>query len=252
MWLTRVDGHAALANGQAMAAGGLDSSSKAPSGGEILRDAAGAPTGVLIDTAMRLVEQNVPQPSPAQVERQLLAAHDACLAAGLTCVHDAGMSPEEVEVVRGLWLRGRWKLRVYVMLPGRAEAAIRRGPWQTPDDVVIVRAVKGYADGALGSRGATLLEPYADQPGYRGLVITPKAGIQKLAQLCADHGFQLCVHAIGDAANRAVLDAYAGTQFRHGLAAARFRVEHARDSSPKPTSRALPSSACCPRCSRPI
>jgi predicted amidohydrolase YtcJ len=211
-----------------MAIAGLTSASETPSGGEIIKDSAGAPTGVLIDRAMALVGGSVPEPSPAQIERQLLAAHDACLAAGLTCVHDAGMSPSEVAVVRALWRQGRWKLRVYVMLPQTAEEAIKQGPWQTPDDVVIVRAVKGYADGALGSRGAALLEPYADRPGNRGLLTTPKAGLLRTAQLCAAHGFQFCVHAIGDAANRTVLDVYQAVDLRHGLRAARWRIEHAQ------------------------
>ncbi|MEZ5962382.1 MAG: amidohydrolase family protein [Planctomycetota bacterium] len=228
VWLVRVDGHAALANARAMALADLTSATATPAGGEILKDAAGAPTGVLIDTAMGLVGGSLPQPGSAQLERQLLAAHDACLAVGLTCVHDAGMSSEQIDIVRRLWLQRRWKLRVYAMLPAAEVEAIRRGPWQTPDDVLIVRAVKGYADGALGSRGAALLAPYSDQPGYRGLMITPRAGLQKLAQLCADTGFQLCVHAIGDAANRAVLDAYAATTFAHGARAARFRIEHAQ------------------------
>jgi len=228
VWLVRIDGHAALANAKAMAVAGLDSATATPSGGEIVKDDAGAPTGVLVDAAMALVGGSVPDPSPAQLERQLLAAHDACLSVGLTCVHDAGMPPQVVDVVRRLWQERRWKLRVYVMLPAAAEDAIARGPWQTPDDVVVVRAVKGYADGALGSRGAALLEPYADRPGHRGLMLTPSAGLRRLAQLCADHGFQLCVHAIGDAANRAVLDAYAATTFRHGARAARFRIEHAQ------------------------
>lgn len=228
VWLTRVDGHAALANAKAMALAGLTSATETPAGGEIVKDGAGSPTGVLVDTAMALVGGSLPTPGSAQIERQLLAAHDACLAAGLTCVHDAGMASSEVEILRRLWQAGRWKLRVYVMLPAAEEDAIRRGPWQTPDDVIVVRAVKGYADGALGSRGAALLQPYTDRPGHRGLMITPVAGLRRLAQLCADHGFQLCVHAIGDAANRAVLDACAATTFRHGPRAARFRVEHAQ------------------------
>lgn len=91
-----------------------------------------------------------------------------------------------------------------------------------------MRAVKGYADGALGSRGALLLEPYSDRPGWKGLFLTPKAGVLELAQFCADHGMQLCTHAIGDAANRAVLDAYAEVQVDGGLAARRFRIEHAQ------------------------
>jgi len=228
VWLVRIDGHAALANARAMAAAGLTSESENPDGGEILRDASGAPTGVLIDRAMALVGGSVPEPSAAVLERRLLAAHHACLAAGLTCVHDAGIGPHELELVRALWRQGRWKLRLYAMLPASAEDAIRAGPWQTPDDVLIVRAVKGYADGALGSRGAALLAPYADRPGHRGLLVTPHAELARQAQLCADHGFQFCVHAIGDAANRTVLDVFAATRLRDGLRAARFRIEHAQ------------------------
>jgi hypothetical protein len=123
---------------------------------------------------------------------------------------------------------GRWLLRTYVLLDPGEHELIARGPWQTADGRITVRAVKAYSDGALGSRGAWLLEDYSDRPGKRGLVGLPKGAVLALAQRCADAGMQLCVHAIGDAANRAVLDAFAAVQVDGGLAARRFRVEHAQ------------------------
>jgi predicted amidohydrolase YtcJ len=122
----------------------------------------------------------------------------------------------------------KWFLRTYVMLTPRERALIARGPWQTPDGVITVRGVKAYADGALGSRGAALLEPYTDRPGTRGLVSLPKGAILALAQFCADHDMQLVTHAIGDRANRDVLDAYADVEVDGGIAGRRFRVEHAQ------------------------
>ncbi len=228
VYLTRIDGHAALVNAAAMTLAKLDAATGTPTGGEILKDETGAPTGVLIDAAMGLVSRHVPAADAAAKERWYLAAQQACLAAGLTSVHDAGIPPENLEILRRLHATGRWHLRVYAMLPGSASDAIRRGPWQTPDGVLVVRAVKDYADGALGSRGAWLLQPYQDQPGYRGLFSDRMAFLKGTAQLCADHGFQLCVHAIGDRANRAVLDVFEGTRFEGSRARARWRIEHAQ------------------------
>lgn len=226
VWLVRVDGHAGLANAAAMARAGIGKDSAVGEGGEILRDATGAPTGVLVDDAMALVV--VPPLSDEQLRERLLAAHDACLRAGLVGVHDAGVDARTLTAMVGLHGEGRWRLRVHVMLdPGETEL-IARGPWQTGDGVIVVRAVKAYADGALGSRGAVLLEPYADRAGWKGLMLMPKPAIAALAQRCADARMQLCMHAIGDAANRAVLDAYATVRCDGGLAARRFRVEHAQ------------------------
>ncbi len=226
VWLTRVDGHAGLANARALAAAKIGKDSKAPSGGEILVDAQGEPTGVLIDAAMAAV----PEPAlvPEQIRERLLAAHDACLRHGLTCVHDAGVTETVLDQMVALHAEGRWLLRTYVLLAASERALIARGPWQSPDGLIVVRAVKGYADGALGSRGAVLLEPYSDRPNWKGLLLSPKKGVLELAQFCADHGMQLCTHAIGDAANRAVLDAYAEVKVEGGLAARRFRIEHAQ------------------------
>ena len=229
VWVSRIDGHAAFGNAAAMKIAEVNADTESPDGGEILRKD-GENTGVFIDAAMSLVWAHVPAPSESQVEAQLLAAQAAATAAGLTCVHDAGMGESTLAVVRKLHVRGDWNLRVYAMLPAREEDAIRRGPWQTPDGLLVVRAVKGYADGALGSRGAALIEPYADRSSSRGLMITRKPVLERLAKLCAKSGFQLCVHAIGDRANRDVLEAYAAVPFASEAArrAARFRIEHAQ------------------------
>ena len=223
VWLVRVDGHAALANANALAAGKLGRSSEAPTGGEILRDGDGEPTGVLVDRAMALVP--LPAPTVEAVRRRMLAAQQQCFLAGLTCVHDAGVSGDEADRLVAMADEGAWGLRVHVMLSGDQTAAIRRGPRASKSGLVQVRAVKSYADGALGSRGALLLQPYADKKGYRGLPLS--AGLADLAQLCADSGMQLCVHAIGDAANRKVLDVFEAVRFADGAReAARWRIEH--------------------------
>lgn len=223
VWLVRVDGHAALANARAMRAARLDKATPAPSGGEILRDEAGEATGVLVDRAMGLVP--LPEPSLDDVRRRLLAAQQQCAVAGLTCVHDAGVSGAHADLLRAMADEGSWTLRVHVMLSGDQTSAIEKGPQHSKNQLVQVRAVKAYADGALGSRGALLLEPYSDKAGWRGLPLS--AGLLELAQRCADAGMQLCVHAIGDAANRKVLDVFEATRFADGeREKSRWRIEH--------------------------
>ena len=228
VWLVRIDGHAGLANALALQQAGVTKASVTAGGGEILRDGDGEPTGVLVDAAMAAI----PLPAPTQQQRRerLLAAQRECLRHGLTCVHDAGVDAATLQTMVDLHREGQWWLRTYVLLDPNERDLIARGPWQTPDGRITVRAVKAYADGALGSRGAALLEPYADAPGKRGLVGMPKGAIQVLAQFCADHEMQLCMHAIGDAANRAVLDAYAavGKPGDRVASRLRFRIEHAQ------------------------
>ncbi|MCA8976533.1 MAG: amidohydrolase [Planctomycetes bacterium] len=226
VWLVRIDGHAGLLNLRGLYAAGVRGDTEAPPGGKIHLDDSGEPTGVLVDAAMASVP--TPELGPEQIRARLLVAQEQCLRHGLTCVHDAGVSKAVLEEMRLLDLSRQWQLRTYVMLAQNERALIAKGPWRSRDGLIEVRAVKGYADGALGSRGAALLEPYADDPGNRGLVGMPKGAILELAQRCADHGMQLCVHAIGDKANRTVLDAYAEVKVEGGLAARRFRIEHAQ------------------------
>lgn len=230
--LVRIDGHAAWANTRALALAGITAATPDPEGGRLLRDAAGEPTGVLIDTAQRLVARHVPAPTPADIDRQILAADREARRLGLTAVHDAGASSATIEAYRRLSRDGRLATRLYVMIdssPATATAWLARGPLVDPDHKVTVRAIKLYADGALGSRGALLLEDYADEPGTRGLAVTPPDRLAATAKAAVDAGFQVCTHAIGDAANRAVLDLYERLIARRPAARdLRLRIEHAQ------------------------
>jgi len=226
--LGRADGHAVLANARAMAVKGVSRETRAPAGGEVIRTASGEATGVFVDNAEGLVAP--PERSPDEVRRALELAMDECLAKGVTSLTDAGAGPDVLALYRETAAAGKLRTRLYVMaagLPtmralGRPEIGLGRG-------LLTVRSVKLYADGALGSRGAALLEPYSDDPGNTGLLVTPPEGILDAARFALAHGFQVGTHAIGDRANRIVLDAYE-TAFRENPAAKdpRFRIEHAQ------------------------
>ncbi len=233
VWLTRVDGHAGLANAAAMRLAGVGRDSGAPSGGEILRGPNHEPTGVFVDNAESLIARHITGLND-DPEAVILKAQEMCLSAGLTGVHDAGISPREVELYRRLAESGRLKLRVYAMVS--ADAAVE---WFEHHEPIIgprltVRSCKLYMDGAMGSRGAWLLEPYADrqtdekgQP-YMGLAVSRPEFIRQMAEHGLRHGYQVCTHAIGDHGNRAVLDAYALALSRKPAEDHRFRIEHAQ------------------------
>ena len=226
--LERADGHAVLANAKAMALRGISSSTKPPAGGEILRTPGGEATGVFVDNAQGLVEP--PERSLDEVRRALGLAMDECLAKGVTSLTDAGASVEVIGLYKEAAVAGRLRTRLYVMAAGLPTMkALGRPETGLGDGMLTVRAVKLYADGALGSRGAALLAPYADDPGNSGLLVTPPEAILEAARFALAHGFQVGTHAIGDRANRVVLDAYE-TAFRENPAAKdpRFRIEHAQ------------------------
>jgi hypothetical protein len=231
--LRRVDGHAAWVNSLALARAGITAATVDPSGGKIVRDAAGQPTGVLIDNAVDLILNVIPADSEATRERMILAAQDVAVAAGLTGVHEMGIDDTTVSVYRRLAADGRLKLRVYAFLTGEGqiETLPRRTPDRDPDGnaMFVLRAVKLYADGALGSRGAAMLLPYSDDPGNRGLDLMTPEEVGHAAQGAAASGWQLGIHAIGDRANRVVLDAYAPLAGRD----LRFRIEHAQIVAPE-------------------
>jgi predicted amidohydrolase YtcJ len=239
--LTRIDGHATVVNAAALAVAGLDSRSADPAGGRIVRRADGSPSGVLVDAAMPLVTRHIPDPEPAERRARMRLALAHASRTGLTGVHDAGLGRADVEDLRALAQAGELPLRVYGMWDATADAddasaydeALRVGPAAfDPSRRLALRCAKLQMDGALGSRGAALLEPYSDAPDQRGLPqYTLEAFIARARPLHAA-GFQLATHAIGDAANRMVLDAYEQLQRETPRADARHRIEHAQVLSP--------------------
>jgi len=230
--LTRVDGHAVLANARAVALAHITAQTPDPDGGRILRNADGSPTGVFVDNAEELINQVMPPPSRDEQRAQALAAIAEANRWGLTGIHDAGVGQDTVTLYEELARAGRYNLRNYVMVSGddsaSVAAAFRRGPQVALYDRLWMRSIKMYADGALGSRGAALLEDYSDEPGNSGLVINTTAQLERMAEAALRHGFQMNTHAIGDRANRMVLDAYEAALRAVPTADHRFRIEHAQ------------------------
>lgn len=231
VWLTRVDGHAGWANSKALELAGISSDTVSPEGGEIIRDKNGNPTGVLIDNAMALVEQKLPQKDKAYHRRALTTAFKHLVSEGITGVHDAGIDATNLAVYQDLAASKAMPIRVYAMLSALEPTLpelLAAGPIRTKDDRLTVRSVKIYTDGALGSRGAALLEPYHDDPNNRGLLVTQPGAIENLFELIIPHGFQINIHAIGDRANRIALDKFAGAFETVGGRNLRHRIEHAQ------------------------
>ena len=225
--MERVDGHAIWVNRKAMEVAGINAATADPPGGRILRDAKGNPDGVFVDNAMELVERRIPTASSEQIEQSILRATRVLASDGITTVHDAGVQYTDLDAYRSLIRKGELPVRVYAMilypapLPDKPEIG----------DYLTVRSVKMIADGALGSRGAALIEPYADDPGNRGLLILDRATIRAEAEKALAKGFQVNTHAIGDRANRTVLEAYADVL--KGPNDKRFRIEHAQVVTPE-------------------
>ncbi len=233
VYLTRVDGHAGLANAKAMALAGVDRETKDPPGGRVIRDASGRPTGVFVDGAQRLVSQKIPAESNAQLADQILLADAACRRLGLTMVHDAGTSQRTIDAYMRLADEGRLQTRIYAMARG-SMAELRpifaKGPVTNHHAFhVMVRAIKIVADGALGSRGAAMLADYSDEPGNKGLLTTPHDVVYQETRAAAKAGFQTGIHAIGDRANREVLDVFERVEKEvPGARGLRMRDEHAQ------------------------
>ncbi len=232
VYLTRVDGHAALVNAKALEAAQITAATRDPDGGRFIRDAAGNPTGVLIDAAQGLVSRAIPAVPKAELREQTLAAIAEANRWGLTGIHDAGVGPEGIDVYQELAREGRYELRNYVMIRANdstLDAFMRRGVQNALfNGRLWIRAIKISADGALGSRGAALLEPYSDDAGNTGLITAPPERIRSVAVKALRSGFQVNVHAIGDRANRMVLDQYEAALREVPVADHRFRIEHAQ------------------------
>jgi predicted amidohydrolase YtcJ len=243
--LTHASGHASFVNARAMQLAGIDYETPDPPGGEILRDAAGRPTGLLNETAQGLVQAGIdrfrarqdPDARTREARRALELANAEALAKGITTFHDAGASFDDIDRVAAFAAEGKLGVRLYVMVnDSRAAMAAKLAAYRrvgAAGGKLTVRAIKSYVDGALGSRGAWLLEPYSDMPSTSGLSVTPLAELRAIADLALAHDFQLSVHAIGDRGNREVLDLY-----RDALAtvpdgaARRWRIEHAQHLHP--------------------
>ncbi len=229
--LERVDGHALWVNRRAMEIAGVTRATKDPDGGRVIRDAAGNPTGVFVDRARSLIGKSIPPPSNEDVERRLLRAANECARFGLTTVHDAGVPQQVIDAYQALIARNELPIHVYAMIqnqPDLIDAWLARGP--ETGEWLTVRAIKLIADGALGSRGAALIEPYTDDPPNRGLLILDRAFIRSVAERAIRRGFQVNTHAIGDRANHETLLAYADAL--RGPNGRRFRIEHAQVIAP--------------------
>jgi len=239
--LEHASGHASFVNGKAMELAGVTRDTPNPKGGEILKDAAGNPTGLLRETAQGLVSRALQQwraqrtaaEQAADLRKVIGLAAAECLAKGITTFEDAGSPPATVDVFRRMAENRELGLRLWVMLrePGqKLEADLDRyRAIGAGGDFLTVRAIKRYMDGALGSRGAWLLEPYTDSPGSTGLNIEDPADIRRAAEMAIRHGYQLCVHAIGDRANREVLNIYESVFREHPEQKdLRWRIEHAQ------------------------
>lgn len=231
VWLERVDGHAAWVNSKALKIAGINKDTLDPPGGQIIRDAQGNPTGVLIDNAMWLVAEHMPSSDAAMMQASLDAATQHLLSLGITSMHDAGVNKKTYDFYLAQADQHQLQVRIYGMLsaadPKLAEL-LEAGPIQDEHDMLWIRSVKGFADGALGSRGAAMLEAYSDDSHNHGLLLTPKADLPALFELVLSKGFQLNVHAIGDRGNRLVLDNFAQAYEKVGGQSLRNRIEHAQ------------------------
>lgn len=243
VYLVRIDGHAAWVNKKAMDVAGITTETPDTVGGKILRDASGNPTGVFVDNAMSLVSRVLPPPSKKEMEEAISLAVRECLKNGLTGMHDMGVDSKEIEVYKSLINKNELPFRVYASIDGPGETwdeYIGRDsnkPAVGPvvgygDNHLWIRSVKLYVDGALGSRGAAMLEPYSDDPTNRGLTVTDETSLKKTVDEALANGFQVCTHAIGDRANHIILDVYEEALKARPGADRRLRVEHAQVLSP--------------------
>ena len=223
--LRRIDGHAYLVNDFALNLAGIDKSSNIE-GGEFVKSN-GKLTGVLIDNAMRLIDDIIPDPTKEESVKALISAQEIAFENGLTTISEAGISREQIELIDSLQKTGVLKIKIYAMIENNLEDVdyyLEQGPYKT--DKLNVRSVKVYADGALGSRGASMIDEYSDRRGYFGIIRTPIDSINSLAFKLAGTKFQMNTHAIGDNANRIVLNAYRDALVNYRDP--RWRIEHAQ------------------------
>lgn len=228
--LERVDGHASIANDKALQIAGVKAGQTMVGGDFVV--AGGKLTGLLIDNAVGVVERNVPAATKEDYKNWLTAAQQNCFATGLTTITDCGLSPNDIDMIDALQKSNDLKMRLYVMLSDKpssyTSSYFTNGGYTT--DRLMVKGVKVYGDGALGSRGAALLAHYSDQPGWGGFLLSSQAHFDSVAAKLINTDFQMCTHAIGDSANRVVLKVY--EKYLKGKNDKRWRVEHAQILNP--------------------
>ncbi len=225
VYLTRIDGHAAIANSEALKRAGINSKTKVNGGEVILKN--GQPTGLLIDNALDIIAKMIPPPNEVEQRKGLQIAEANCFAVGLTSVHDAGLGKETIDLIDQMQQDGDLHMRINAMLStseANLNSYLAKGPYST--DYLTVRSVKLYADGALGSRGARMIEPYNDDSENVGLFMYEPEYYNRICELALKNGIQVNTHAIGDAGNRFAIELY--SQFLKGKNDKRWRIEHAQ------------------------
>ena len=223
--LTRIDGHAAIANQKALEMAGVKAGDKLTGGEVEVKN--GKLTGILIDNATGLVSRKIPAQTNEQFIKALQDAEKNCFAVGLTTIDDCGLSSEAVERINAMHASDKLKMRLYVMLSdNKANYDYLEKTGIIKTDRLNVRAIKVYADGALGSKGACLLQPYADKPGWFGFLLSSQAHFDSVANYISQKGWQMCTHAIGDSGNRTILNIYA--KYLKGKNDLRWRIEHSQ------------------------
>lgn len=232
VWLSRVDGHAAWGNSMALRLGGISKDTPDPQGGVIIRDNNGDATGIFIDAAEGYIQAVVPEPTVLERSLALEKALKQMARMGITSVHDAGVGVETWDMYKNFADNDKMTTRIYAMISGAGDTfdeLSQNGPINSySDDLLSLRSVKLYSDGALGSRGAAMIEEYSDDPGNYGLLFVSQGEMNTMASKVVGKGFQANIHAIGDAGNRQVLDAIEFAQNEHQAFELRNRVEHAQ------------------------
>jgi predicted amidohydrolase YtcJ len=237
VYLVRVDGHACWVNRRALEIAGVDRRTPDPPGGKIVRDAHGEPTGVFLDAAMDSIYKFLPEPNEQEMREAIRRATEECASVGLTSVHEMGVDTIQVDLYKKMIDEDSFPLRVYGAIDGSGALWTQ----MKKDGKLIgygnnkltIGALKLYVDGALGSRGAALIDPYSDDPNNRGLTVLSREELEHWVEESLDYGFQVCTHAIGDRANHLILDVYESALKKHPLHDARLRVEHAQVLAPE-------------------
>ncbi|MBM4165362.1 MAG: amidohydrolase [Ignavibacteria bacterium] len=241
--LTRIDGHAIWVNNNVLELSGISKSTVIPEGGNIVKDENGNPTGVFIDNAINLVEKIIPEKSDDEIQNTILLAVNECVKLGLTEVHDMGVDLKVLKAYESLIKNDALPLRIYAAISHPQDSLNNEqkemwdsffyyGPLINYHDRLTVRAIKIYADGALGSRGAALIESYSDDKTNRGLTMLSEKNIEEICSTALQKGFQVCTHAIGDRGNHIVLNAYENVLKNYKGNPPRFRIEHAQVLEP--------------------